>query len=141
MPRPNLGTDVIDDLRSVLSHSFCKPQVEARIVDQEEDIGLLEFHDLFKRVLHDFDEGEMLDHFQKSHEPELTDVINKVHPLPLHLVAAYTEHIKLWILFQELTHHTRPVQVPRRFSRYDHDLLNHHHTQRTMIRSVTSAIA
>ena len=111
MPRPNLGTDVIDDLYAVPFRNFGEPEVEARVIDQQHDVRFSELQERFECLLHRTNDRNMLEDLDKSHEPQLVDMVNEVHALLLHPVSPHAEDIDLRIATFQLTNDPGAVKV------------------------------
>ena len=125
MPCPHLRTDIVHDLDII---SFCnarKPEIESRIINQDQHIRLLELHDLLKSVFHCLNEWKMFQHFHKTHKSEFADVVNNIHSFALHLITADTVHIDSGRQAFQLPHHTGAMQIARCFAGNDHHTLNH----------------
>ena len=105
VPGPDLRADIIDDLHSVFPNPPGEPKIESGVVDQHQHFGFLELHNLFKRMLHNLDEGNVLDDFHKPHEAEFPHVIDQLHSFPLHLFPAHAEDVHLRIELLQLADH------------------------------------
>ena len=102
-PCPDLGRDIIEHFVALLMGVTRHRHIEARIINQNHDIGLVGIHILAAKTEIGKNRAQMHGHFGKSHESQIPVMLDHGGARRLHQVASPATELGLGILgFQTL---------------------------------------
>lgn len=120
-PRPDLRRDIIVDLgiRQMGTAELRHTQVERRIIDEDEGIGLIVQQGLLCNAEITAYLTEVSQHRGKAHESHFTYMLMQSAPGGSHLVAAESRTLCLGVTLFQLLNECSRVQIPGRFTCYE----------------------
>ncbi len=95
---------------------FCHAQVESRIVDQDQHIGMKVKNILFAGTKIPENHREVGNHFGKAHKGEVAVMPDHLHPLLFHQIAAPATEVTRWIQNLQFPYQGGGMEIARGFT-------------------------
>ena len=118
-PSPEVRRDIMYGLDALLVYPCFDLEVEARIVDTDDCVGLVLQDVVFAEADVAQYGAQMHDHFDKTHDGEVANVTYRSATYLSHGVAAPEAELRLRVAFEKCFHQIGSMKVARGFAGYD----------------------
>ncbi len=116
LPRPDLRSDVIENGNPLLMGRPGDSEIEAGVVDGENQIHPAIFQEGVDLLLEFPEKGEMPDDLDEAHDGQLIQPRHEIHAQRRHSVPPQAKEACVWPPLEECSGHLRPMEVSRGLS-------------------------